>query len=369
MIAAGRPLLLRGDARTRGVAQELSEPGRRDAVHRAIRERLAQAAPLMAGTETIMQGMLKAAARWTPMALDEACGVAQGWGLSETELLNFLHLPVLLDRAEAAACGPTDGCSAWVAPDTEDRLWLGKNRDYRGEHAALQRVFLHRDPALPGGGMLCVGSIGAPGAFSSGINAAGLALVDTQVTTADHGPGVVRYFLMTELLSRCRDVEAALDMIRRVPHAGGGCLLLADAEGRAAAVELGASRVSVERCDPGGHLARTNHHLHDDLAPYLLERPGEPMERSSRGRLATLRSVLARSAPLSIPLVWARAVMGSHDAEPGGNGKPVFATGLCRHGQDGDALTISCTLIVPREPALYFCAGQPCTGEWLRHGF
>lgn len=362
-------VILAGDARTRGAAQAVAAPEMAAAVAGAIGLRLEQGARDLDRPEcrAMLAGMLDAAARWTPQALAEARGVAEGWGLREEDLLTFLHLPVLLDVARASDNGSGEGCSAWAAPDATGVPWLGKNRDYRGEHTALQRVFRHRDTNLPGAAMLCVGSLGAPGAFSSGVNGAGLALADTQVATRDHGPGVVRYLLMTELLATCADLDAALDLIARTPHAGGGCLVLGDAAGARAAVELGASRVRIERPEGDRPAFRTNHHLDEVLAPLLLERPGEPMGQSSRARLDTLAHALQGSRHGRADMrQWARAVMGSHDRPPAPGETEAF-TGLCRHGQDGDASTISCTLIVPRERALYFCAGPPCSGAWERH--
>ena len=95
---------------------------------------------------------------------------------------------------------------------------------------ALQRVFLHLDPARPDEDMFCVGTLGSPGAFSSGINAGGLALADTHVGTSAHGVGLLRYFLMTRLL---RPVQGrrGLAEIATLPHAGGGTMVLADATG------------------------------------------------------------------------------------------------------------------------------------------
>ena len=104
-----------------------------------------------------------------------------------------------------------------------------KNRDYRGEHGALQQVFRHRDPERGARVLLCVGSLGSPGAFSSGINSDGLAVADTQIGTRDHGIGWLRYFLMTALLRECGCVADALAFIAAVPHAGGGSLVLGDA--------------------------------------------------------------------------------------------------------------------------------------------
>jgi isopenicillin-N N-acyltransferase-like protein len=228
-----------------------------------------------------------------------------------------------------------------------------KNRDYRGEHVQLQRVFLHRDPARPGEAVLCVGSLGSPGAFSSGMNAHGLALVDTHVSTRDHGPGLLRYFLMTRLLWRCRNVEEALRMIAGLPHAGGGSIVLGDKSGACAAVELGHSAWSAETSDR--YVLRTNHFVSRECGSSWLAPDDEKAVNSTKGRHARLQSWLRqRTACPSFDDVV--AIMSSHP-EHG-------QESLCRHGEYGDSHTISCSVFAPADGRLYFSAGKPCSGPW-----
>ncbi|WP_404379646.1 C45 family autoproteolytic acyltransferase/hydolase [Caenispirillum salinarum] len=358
------PVSLRGTGRERGLAQAATASADDAArVRRAVEERVAAGRDLLQRQEysTLLKKCVEAADNHAPASRGEVRGLADGFGLAEDDLLAFLHMPVLLDTAKAGAdASVEDGCSTWAAVDGTGRAWVAKNRDYGGDHAALQRLFRHDGPDLPVGPMLCLGSLGAPGAFSSGINARGLALVDSQVPTADHGPGLCRYFLMSEILGRCATVAEAVALIHAIPHAGGGCLTVADASGAMAAVELGHAAVRIETARERW-LARTNHHLSDALSGRLIERPGEPMGRSTRQRLETIRSALAQGAPEDLP-AFARALMASHDdaAPPGGQG-------LCRHGQDGDSRTISTVLFEPSARRLYVSMGPPCSTPWERH--
>src|SRR5690606_31741039 len=177
----------------------------------------------------------------------------------------------------AALAVETDGCSALAVDGV-----LAKNRDFRPEHAALQRIFVHEDPIWGGRSVLCVGSLGAPGAWSSGINSDGFALADTHVSTADHGPGIHRYFLMNRLLSECATVAEAVALIAGLTHCGGGNLVLVDPSGAAAAVELRHGRVDISLA---GRIARTNHFA---AAPDVLAPVGH-----SVGRLETLQAAMA----------------------------------------------------------------------------
>jgi isopenicillin-N N-acyltransferase like protein len=358
----GHPVVLGGNAHARGLAQAHGPDEVRAAVRHAIELRLLQARTVLdlPDSRHYLRAVHDHTGTVAPEALREMEGIAEGFGIAADRLFAYLHVAILADMAVANAPPSTDGCSAWARLDAGGKAWLGKNRDFRGEHKSIQRVFRHRDPAWEHREVLCVGSLGAPGAYSSGINTDGLALADTQITTRDHGVGLCRYFLMTEILARCATVPAAIELIRSFRHAGGGALILADAAGNRAAVELGHGAVAVETPPNGEPVGRTNHFVGTALAAANIQRPGEPMAMNSRARLATLCKALD-APPADDVLGWTAKTMGSHDAHG--------VTGLCRHGQDGDSSTISCSLFATGDPSLYFCEGNPCTGAWRRYGF
>jgi predicted choloylglycine hydrolase len=273
----------------------------------------------------------EATARLAPEAIAEIAGIAEGFGVAPAEVFEFLHLGSLADLAALPA--DIDGCSAFCAGGI-----VAKNRDFRPEHKALQRVFLHRDPAWGGRAVLCLGSLGAPGAWSSGMNSDGFALADTQIATADHGPGILRYFLMTRLLARCASVGQALADIAALPHAGGGSLVLGDATGAAAWVELRHSRVDVAR---GEWVAHTNHYT---AAPDEL-----PPVTHSIGRLAVLRVALAAD-PARDP----RALLATHAPEA-----------VCRHAPDPSP-TLAGAVWNCRDRSALVADGPPCSAGWVR---
>jgi hypothetical protein len=348
-VAATAPVLLVGDAYARGRAQALCDESMIAAVRDAVDSRLTQAVNLLQkpNVQAFLEDQARLLESLDPDSAAEVRGIADGFGLKPASVFAYLHLGILADFA-------TDGCSAWSwGASPSNRPVLVKNRDYRGEHAVLQRVFLHHDLRQPGKAVLCVGSLGSPGAFSSGMNAQGLALVDTHVSTKDHGPGLLRYFLMTRLLWTCDTVEEALRVVDELPHAGGGTIVMADASGACAAVELGHRAHAVETRVP--YTVRTNHFLSDECAPSWLQAATDPMAASTKGRHARLRSWLADQDDCP-SLSEIAALMGSH----GGPGREA----LCRHGEDGDARTISCAIFAPVERRLYFAPREPCAGEW-----
>lgn len=350
-----KPLMLSGDAVTRGRAQAQQHAA--GPVVQAIRLRLGERRELLA--QPVVRDYL--ARQWDFAAAHcgdefaEMTGIAEGFDIEARDLFDFLHLGVVADLGQRRAplTAAEDGCSAWALAESENGPALGKNRDFRGEHAVLQRVFLHSDPAWPGGRkVLCVGSLGVPGAYSSGMNSDGLALADTAIATTDHGTGWLRYFLMTRLLARHATVAAALDDIRDLPHAGGGSLVLADAGGTVAAVDLGHSRVHSEE-GADAWVARTNHFQPGTVAGAA---DGAASSTDSAGRLKTLHRVLG-TGQRSLAVL--RAVMASHDG--GGT------SGLCRHAEGGEARTLSGAVFACRERVMYFCPGNPCETTWVRY--
>lgn len=351
-----KPLVLAGSPLERGRAQagaEVTGP-----VVQAITKRLAEREDLLR-REDIRDYLARQWDFATANCADEFAemlGVAAGFGLNPRDLFDFLHLGIVADLALTQAAqrdAAQDGCSAWALAASDEGPAVGKNRDFRGEHAGLQRVFLHADPSWPRGRkVLCVGSLGAPGAYSSGMNSEGLALADTQIATTDHGTGWLRYFLMTRLLARHATVAEALADIDGLTHAGGGSLVLADAGGALATVDLGHRKVASQTGN-GTWVARTNH-FGPGSVPCAPDSAASSSD--SRGRLRTLHRVLeAGQGTLAV----LRRVMASHD----GDG----ISGLCRHPEGGDSRTLSGAVFACRKRLLYFSPGNPCETDWERY--
>ncbi len=280
--------------------------------------------------------------------LSEMIGVADGFDIDSRRLFDFLHMGIAQNLGNKII--GQDGCSTWAVSNLGDGPVVGKNRDYMGEHAGLQAVCAHQDPDWPQNRrMLCVGSMGAPGAYSSGINSDGLVVVDTHVSTSDHGTGWLRYFLMTRLLSHCASVVSALEFIKSVTHAGGGSLILADPGGQVAAVDLGHSSVSIVECN-NGWVARTNHFEAGSVANLNND---APIQGNTVGRYQVLTSALSREEKSLDTLT---TLMQSHTS--------AAVEGLCRHGEDDDSHTLSSAIFLCKNRKLYFADGNPCNAGW-----
>ena len=163
-----------------------------------------------------------------PKIMEEIKGIGFGFGINEDDLFLYLNSSLLTDYYTLSTI--TEGCTAFPVTDGKGKVFLGKNRDYRSDHISIQKVFLHSDPEWGKRKLLCIGSLGSPGNFSSGMNSECLVVADTASLVKNYGVGCHRYFLMTRLLVNCSNVQEALQAITSTKNAGGGNLVLADSQ-------------------------------------------------------------------------------------------------------------------------------------------
>ncbi len=348
------PLYLSGSADARGRLQAVLVPEAGAAVRAAVTGRLQKSKRLL-GRAAIRKYL---AQQWTflnrnaPAHIGEIKGIADGFGMSAHDLSSYLHLGIL-DQGRS----PDDGCSTLAASNSDFGPFVAKNRDYSGEHRNLQRVFVQSDPDSTAKRCIFVGSLGSPGAFSSGMNSAGLALADTRVDWPAPGIGWLRYHLMTEILWRADTVDEAVEFIGLVPHAGGGSLALADASGAVASVEFGHPDATV-RSSGEGRYVHTNHYVFDRAA-----RAGrgsaDDNVKNSLARLAVLRKASAGHTEQT-NMQEIVDLFSSHDKGDGS---------LCRHGGDGRQGTISTAIFCCETRELHFFAGNPCENTPRRISF
>lgn len=355
-ISGGTPIDCSGTAEERGLAQAANATAAdMPEILAATVGRVATARAdgvIDADAEAYLAAQYAFAEANDPQSLAELGGIAKGFELSERDIFAHLHLGTIRDMKSGARLD-SDGCSAWAVSDGPEGPMVVKNRDLSGPHKGVQSVARQSGTGIATGTMLCVGSFGSPGAYSSGMNAKGLALVDTQVAAATHRVGWLRYFLMTRLLATCSTVAEACAFIKSTTHAGGGTLVLADVSGNTAAVELGASG-PVMRTGPV--VWRTNHYVTPELDGDTLYPDGDRIAANSRARFACLEHNLANQD-------WrtedAAHLMATHATDP----RP-FAGPLCQHHKTDACQTFSSAVYSCRVNSLMFSDGNPCAGKW-----
>ena len=358
--AEGCTVDLSGTPHERGRQQAERCPDMVGAVRRAVDLRMAESGNALSAARVrdYLADLHRFHEAHDPEIMEEIKGIGTGFGIPAGRLFDYLMLSLVadLDRAESGQ----EECTAFAASAEGGGAIVAKNRDYRREHAAIQRVFRHRDPEWGGREVLCVGSLGSPGNFSSGMNSAGFALADTATSTTAPGVGRHRYFLLTRLQSRCTTVAEALGEIAATAHAGGGVLVLGDATGCVATVELGSDRVALE-IRREGWVGRTNHHVSD-----LREgrnRGGDTTDarrRNSERRLVTMRGLLG-AAPRRMTIEDAAGVL-SYRGDTGG-------VPLCRQGGTDLSETLSASVYDTRRRRLRFADGYPSGGDWTTFSF
>jgi hypothetical protein len=348
---------LAGAAYDRGRAQAAHYADRVGDVSAAVARRLAELGPALALPNVVawLDTQHAFVRDHDPDGYVEVQGIAEGFGIAADALFACHFGDVIADLAGNPALA--DASTAWATAQCEGGPVIVKNRDVRGARDGLDGVFRHSDPEWGGRRVLCVGTLGAPGAVAGGINSDGLAVADTHVGTADHGEGWLRPFLMSHLLRECPTVAEAVALVFRLPHAGGGTLLMADATGAVAAVELAHGAVTAEEPGERDYIARTNHFTSDRLRGRDLATADDIGARASRARMATLEHAL-RALPLPFAHDAIRTLMARHGDSA--------SAGLCRHGETAGVYTLRSAIFDCRGPALVVSAGPPCEGRWTR---
>ncbi len=310
-----------------------------------VERRLADAATLAFARE-----LHAFALRTAPNAMEELRGIAQGFGMAPFDLFCGWY---------AAALGEIHttrgGCTA-VASGSYGQTFVVKNRDVPGETQRVQTVFRMSCRSWRGGSILGVSSLGSTPCASSGINEAGLCVTDTQIGSMDRGVGLIRYILMQQLLTDCRNVPEALARIKSTQHTGGGALVIADIQGRIAAVELG-HRVTYVESIQHGTLVRTNHFTGERTAPADAIAADHTLGIDSRARLAAVEALVENhnGFPLRGEIV---RLLSSHDSD-----HP-----LCRHGYAADQpKTISLAIYDLGRRTLTITDGVPCASPSITY--
>ena len=357
-----RPFVLTGNARARGLGQQAGEPETTPAVLNAVMGRIEANRDLIAGFSDFLTEQWQFTADQAPDQLAQLQGIAEGYGLATRDVFAYLHMAAMSD-ANDEAFAEEDGCSVVACSTDAHGPVLAKNRDYRGEHRALQRVFFESDPAWGERKVLSVGSLGSPGAFSSGMNSDGLALADTRIGWIRPASGWLRYFLMNEILIRTATVDEAVAFISSQPHVGGGSLTLMDATGKAAIVELSSDRGEVYVSAPAG-VGHTNHFLDPEFRQSQTGAGGQG-DAHSRGRLARIDRWLKETRATKPTINDVAELMAAHEMTDRSTRSPA----LCRHGKADGSETISTTMFACASRRLYFCPGNPCTDTWETYAF
>lgn len=285
-------------------------------------------------------------------------GIADALSLDWDEFFQYTTFTFLLDRIFKPAHGD-QGCTVWAArpPLTHNgEILLAKNRDYWPDHQNLQCLAW----ATPSQGYRYVylTSAGSPGVFSSGMNEVGLAVADTHVVSRDLGPGLPRYAVMMEILENHSRIDAALEFIQSIKHAGNGTIVLADAAGDMVVVETGFANLGIIQ-PQDSHVISTNHFTSPQLKMLWYERNRKERHGNSQKRYTKIHDSLAAATSV-VDLAFAQSLMASHSR--GGLGLST----ICNHqGNSRRSVTISSIIFLLHERRFYLADGAPCQNHYV----
>jgi predicted choloylglycine hydrolase len=194
-----------------------------------------------------------------PQHKAEIHALARGVNLDDREVMLG---QCFLDLSAMTACS-TITFPAGAAPDGVARF--GRNLDFPSFNVADKgTVVLIFRPQ----GRYAFASIAWPGMIGvlSGMNEHGLTLANMEVDRGRRLPVAMPYTLLYRtVLERCRTVGEAIALLENTPRQTANNLMLMDASGDRAVVELTPEKVEVRRAPDDAALISTNHQRGQDL--------------------------------------------------------------------------------------------------------
>jgi Acyl-coenzyme A:6-aminopenicillanic acid acyl-transferase len=302
-------------------------------------------------------------------------GIADGAGarLDELQLINLME-PILSDLRGFAQTGPTgSGCSAVAlrhSRTTDRRTILARNFDYL---PIVQPFYALRELRPTKGYRALEFTVASLAGAVDGVNEKGLAITNNYAYVTDDGtPAMTLTMAASTALAQCATVAEAETFFSDNAIWGGGVLMLADATGDIASLELSNTRRTIHRPRDGEDiLFHTNRFRAgamrevevDDDAHYTNRAPvalrGLRIHESGDRRQARLRSLLAERGPMDLDGL--HHIMGDH----GPDGAPSLDS-ICMHSDYW--FTTACAQLLPAERKIRIAFDSACQAEFVEFG-
>ena len=181
----------------------------------------------------------------------------------------------------------------------------------------------------------------------AGMNQAGIALFNNILFDYQWRLGLPRQPLKRLMLEQVT-LEGCLDLLLQHRTCSAGNLLLADAHGHLADIEIRPEAIALYQDDHPDYCLHTNHYLTDEFARY--ETNSLP---DSVARLARLRALIKENWG-RITVESMKTILADHVDDP---------SGICRHGAAGWH-SISGYIAEPTKGLLHVRRGHGCLGTW-----
>lgn len=202
-----------------------------------------------------------------------------------------------------------------------------------------------------------------------GINEQGLAIsYDYGATLTPGEPNAPVSMAISEALTTCSTVQEALQFIRSRPYCGGALLMLADATGEIAALEIAGETMAVRYPQDDDFLAHSNTYqtpqakatevgpnaIYAECAPKRLR--GKRVLESAEARDKRMHDLMRQFSVLGPQEI--EQIMSDHG--PDGTGSDCS---ICMHGDYWS--TTSCLQLFPRERKLRIAQGPACQATYF----
>lgn len=338
-----------GDAHEVGRAHALATMHVAEDVVRWAEEALQERPPTDSASREKLAEVERALSEHSPDTLGQIAGMAEVYGLPSESMLNAVLGSFFASTSRAEGLLPDQGCTTFALTGDPSDAIVVKNRDTNPRYLHMQTLLSVHPPT--GHAWTALSTAGAPGVHSAGMNAVGLAVADTHVPSTDIGPGLPRFSLMMEMLTRCSTVKEAIAYSESVPVMGFGNIILGDAGGECAVIECGFTQLGIV-VPEDGFVVATNHFVSPQLKHSCLEPASSRAGVDSRMRHEVITQALhgnqvdARVHPLDL--------MSLHTEDDQGS--------LCVHKTDGSS-TIATAIFRPGRRLIEIGAGYPCTTE------
>lgn len=304
---------------------------------------------------------------------ERLCGMSEGSKL-DLRLTYFCNAyeAMLASVSDRSAVPPA--CSAVAVRgklSATGDIMVARNFDYV---PIIQPFLIVREDRPTGGYRSFQFSVATSASAFDGLNECGLCITYNYGHTVDEAPptGTVS-MLISEALERCKSVNEAAELISKRPRWGGAILMLADARGDMASLEISSTRTRLRRPSAGDDfLCHTNcfhtTEMRQVQAPdsaVFTEAAHESLRghrvlESAEVRYARLTQLLGRSAALSLEQLM--AIMSDHGAD-----NCPSQTTICVHG--GYAKTIATANFQPRQRKMRVDFTSACQAQCIEMSF
>jgi len=310
------------------------------------------------GAQFLLERDLK---RYYPEQYARTKGIAEGAGIPVSHLFAGPAVEILLNNVSYVSPG---ACSAVLVTGKKSSTGepiIAKNFDYPS--FAKDQYLVRRSEPSNFKIALDVGAAPMSGSHE-GVNEDGLAIAYNYGHFSGESRARVSITnLVQEMLERCSTVGEAIAYLHRAPRIGGAILMLADAAGDGASVEVAPDFLGVRKTSANsGALAHTNHALTDEMIPrdipkgavlsnwYPKAMRGLPIQKSSLKRYTRAEELLGGAESLGESELI--SIISDHN---GGSGDD---NSICRHGPF--YRTTASILLFPKRRSMKVVFGSPC---------